>query len=84
LEADKFLMVLPHTDLGGAAIMANRLRMTLAEMAVHLPDGSPKCAPASFGCCEGTDPAEMLQIAENMLLEAKHSGRNSVRGAHTS
>lgn len=77
-EKNTFIVLLPHTDIRGARIFAERLRQTYAELPILLPNGTPVVAPASFGCAQGADAAEILSEATDFLLSAKRSGGNSV------
>lgn len=76
---DEFLVLLPHTDLKGAALFAERLRMTFAEMPVVLPNGTPATTSASFGCAQGTDVTALTASVEERVIDAKRSGRNVVK-----
>lgn len=77
-DGDEFLLVLPHTPVNGAVVLADRLRLTLAEMPVRLPDGSSVAVTASFGCAQGTHPTILLDAAAGHLGKAKRAGRNAV------
>jgi diguanylate cyclase (GGDEF)-like protein len=76
---EEFLLVLPHTGLAGAHVLATTLRARLAELKVT-PLGAP--VTASFGVAP-IEPAYGIQAAiaaaDQALYEAKAGGRDQVR-----
>jgi two-component system, cell cycle response regulator len=78
---DEFLIVLPHTRVEGAKVLAERLRLTLSDVPVPMPDGGTRGAPASFGCAQGTDLDAVVHLAGDMMQQAKRAGGNVVRYA---
>ncbi len=69
---EEFVIVMPHTDLAGAAIFAERLR---AQVAARLS------VTVSGGVTVGQDgdtPETMIARADNALYAAKAAGRNRV------
>jgi two-component system, cell cycle response regulator len=78
---EEFLVLLPETDAPGACRVAERLRSGLHREKVTY-DGREIRFTASFGCAafEGGDPFELLERADKRLYEAKHAGRDGVRG----
>ena len=81
---EEFVLVLPGTDLGGAASLAERIRVALAGRTVLAADGTPIPVTASFGVA-GNPPArtasELFAAADEALYEAKRGGKNRVETA---
>ncbi|HNX93631.1 MAG TPA: diguanylate cyclase [Holophaga sp.] len=81
---DGFACVLPETDTLGAVSVAEHLRAEINALAIR-NEGSD-VAPfitASLGIAtgmplEGTEPENLLAIAERQLVAAKQAGRNRV------
>lgn len=77
---EEFMLLLPHTTAEGAGILAERLRLRIAEMPVSIGDREIRVT-ASFGVRElapGGDAERMLIDADGALYEAKQRGRNCV------
>jgi len=80
---EELALVLPQTDLDGAATRAEGLRQKL-EGFDHLCDQSTLRATASFGIAttpfpgEAPSPPALLRRADEALFEAKRGGRNRV------
>ena len=81
IGGEEFVVLLPETDLDGAAIVAERLRCELEHMPIP-ESGDSLYVTASFGVAEAsaeTDTVEtFLARADRALYSAKHSGRNGV------
>ena len=80
---EEFAMLLPNTVGEPAAFMANRLRKTLAETRyTGLGLARDVAITISMGVAHyplnGTDPSELLEVADRSLYMAKNSGRNKV------
>lgn len=79
---EELLVLMPETDQGGAAIMAERLRSAVEALVLEDPQGQPLRVSASFGvaCCpsDGQDPAQLMAAADQALYASKHGGRNRV------
>jgi len=80
---EEFVVLLPETDLEGAAGVAERLRKRVEGLGLaHV--GSPnEIVTASFGVAvslpgNGASPDALIAAADLALYEAKHSGRNRV------
>jgi diguanylate cyclase (GGDEF)-like protein len=75
---EEFLAILPETDLKGAVVAAERIRLAMSET------GNPGLAvrpmTASIGVAQyhGEDEKEFINIADALLYKAKQSGRNTV------
>ena len=80
MGGEEFAVLMPSTDLHGAAQMAERLRLAVAAMTVQLPSATLHLT-ASFGCSEldgSCDVTSVLAIADKALYAAKRGGRNKV------
>jgi len=82
---EEFLVLLPDTDTVRAAIVAERLRSNLAELAVPVAAGRVEVT-ASFGVATlrtvvpapQAALAELIKKADQALYRAKEAGRNRV------
>ncbi len=81
LGGEEFVMLLPHTDVAGAAVVAERLRVQLAATDVEAGPhrfgltatlGVSELRPADAGI------ADLIQRADAALYSGKHGGRNRV------
>ncbi len=85
---EEFVALLPETKLGGAIAVAEGIRS--AVTALNIPHASSKTAAhvtVSLGvACTvphlDTDPATLLEIADQQLYAAKTDGRNRVKGVN--
>jgi diguanylate cyclase (GGDEF)-like protein len=78
---EEFALLLPSTDLAGAAQVAERIRGALEGRLVVTADGERIRITASFGvaACPGAGSAdELLESADAALYEAKRGGKNRV------
>ncbi len=75
------MIMLPETDLNYAEAMAKRLAEHLSHIAISC-NGNSVNITASIGCCtvsgEHESIYEVLEHADQALLEAKRRGRNCV------
>jgi len=81
LGGEEFAILLPDTDVGGAALFAERLRLTIAREGPRLPDPN-RSATVSIGVSTAemaTTLQELLKQADAALYQAKNAGRNAVR-----
>lgn len=78
---EEILIVLPATDHAGAAILADRLRAAIADVAVEF-EGQRINTSASLGVATSgpgqLDRDELVRRADRRLYEAKRGGRNRV------
>jgi len=81
---EEFLCLLPETERAEARIIADRLRLAIAETPVET-GGGPVSVTASLGfSCfpeDGTELNKLVAAADGALYQAKASGRNRAVGA---
>lgn len=84
---EEIAVLLPHTGLGDAALLAERIRKRIAATPVELPAGERVQLTVSIGVSElQEDPnrdhdflaARLLEHADQALYQAKADGRNRV------
>lgn len=80
---EEFVIVMPDTDLSFALMVAERLRLYVADQPFELEIGPKKLnLTISIGvaCSETSDetPAELMRRADQALYRAKRDGRNRV------
>lgn len=76
---EEFLICLPGADYAAAAEIVERLRLSLDELPVLLPDDTSLPLTASFGLClvdRGTVLKQTIEHADRALYRAKREGRN--------
>lgn len=82
LGGEEFAIMLPETNLGGAILVAERLRQQVATQAIDIDDGQTVQCTLSIGvaCLDNamTDLEKLLHCADTALYSAKNSGRNKV------
>jgi diguanylate cyclase (GGDEF)-like protein len=78
---EEFVVLLPGTDIAGAAVVAERIRAALESTSVAGPKG-PLRLTASLGVAvmkgQAGSEQSLLQRADAALYEAKRAGRNRV------
>lgn len=80
IGGEEFAVLMPGTDVAGALIVCERLRVAVEEAEVHTPTGVIRPS-VSIGVIErgaDEDSALMLLRADNALYRAKENGRNRV------
>jgi diguanylate cyclase len=82
---EEFAVILPDTDAEEAAVVAERLRATVAALE---PDWAPPGAPQltlsggiAFATSGRTDFSQLMVQADQALYLAKNSGRNRIETA---
>jgi diguanylate cyclase (GGDEF)-like protein len=80
---EEFLLVLPETDIAGAASVAEKIRTLVQKTAVPMDDGSLVRVTISIGLAAVSDHEKptarhLIAAADRSLYEAKNSGRNRV------
>ena len=78
---EEFVVLMPHTDLAQAGVVAERMRMALADKVI---EPLPEPATASFGVAQlgpSEDGESLLARADRALYAAKEAGRDRVVAA---
>jgi diguanylate cyclase (GGDEF)-like protein len=78
---EEFALILPGTDLEGAAQVAERIRVALAEREILSVDGAPLHVTASFGVATSgatTTVQQLVEAADESLYRAKRAGKDRV------
>ena len=79
---EEFVMLLPHTDVSGALLVAEKMRAEVAS-APMTTDAGPVSITLSAGVAchpaDGFGQATLLAAADAALYEAKRAGKNCVR-----
>jgi diguanylate cyclase (GGDEF)-like protein len=81
---EEFLMLLPHTDLEQATIVAEKLRVAIASQRVTAVSGAQLQLSASLGVAAHANDSSLEALiwrADKALYQAKNSGRNQVKQA---
>jgi diguanylate cyclase (GGDEF)-like protein len=86
---EEFLLVLPETELAGAAHLAEKIRARIEQLGIPLEDGEILRVTLSIGVAsradvrgDGTTRARpLLSAADAALYAAKRAGRNRVETA---
>jgi diguanylate cyclase (GGDEF)-like protein len=83
---EELAVILPQTDLGGAELLAERMRATIEGLTVKRLDGHGVLrVTASFGVASlprsATDKESLIAAADAALYRAKRAGKNRVERA---
>jgi diguanylate cyclase (GGDEF)-like protein len=78
---DEFVLILPETDLNGAALVADKIRVDISRLALA-HDRAVMRTTASIGLVtfpeDGRTAAELLRRADLAMYEAKRRGRDQI------
>lgn len=85
---EEMAVILPQTDAGGAAMLAERMREAIERLEVRRLDGQGVLKlTGSFGVAavpaSATDKRHLIAVADEALYRAKRSGKNRVERAET-
>ncbi|MCL2690365.1 MAG: diguanylate cyclase [Chitinispirillia bacterium] len=80
---EEFVMLLPNTDIDGAAEVAEKVREQIAALVILTEDGTKTTVTVSIGVNSvipdaDTSIADFVSNADQALYKAKESGRNRV------
>jgi diguanylate cyclase (GGDEF)-like protein len=80
---EEFVLVLPETDLAGAAAVAERIRASMAEYQhLPVPGEGPVTQTVSLGVAvypqHATTTARLVEAADIAMYDAKRRGKNQV------
>ena len=78
---EEFVILLPETELSGAALIANRLRHLVADTAIAQDQGTSISVTVSVGVASiGPNESweDLLNRADKAMYQAKNNGRNRV------
>ncbi len=81
---EEFALVLPNTSPGGARLVAEKLRQTVAGLKIpHIAPSEGASLTISIGLSTltpqpGDDCRQLISAADKGLYQAKHNGRNQV------
>ena len=83
MGGEEFAVLLPETDTEGARVVADRLRLEIAQCLHEPEDAEAFRVTASLGVATlepGSELTveELMQSADEALYQAKHLGRNRV------
>ena len=80
IGGDEFAVLLPHTDLEGARVVARRLLTQSLEPTLRIGDGEPVSFSGGLSSLPelGLGPAELFSQADAALYAAKRGGRTEV------
>ena len=86
MGGEEFAVLLPQTDLKGAAELAERTRTAIQELRIpRLDEGPDLRVTSSFGVAavpgSASDKQGLIAVADAALLRAKRAGKNRVERA---
>jgi diguanylate cyclase (GGDEF)-like protein len=80
---EEFVVLLPHTDLSGAMLVAERIRKNIEDTVIVCPDKRGEKITISIGVntqtpVQNSSIDSFISIADSALYKAKETGRNKV------
>jgi diguanylate cyclase (GGDEF)-like protein len=76
---DEFAIILPHTDLGGACSVADRILQKVRALSIPADDEGTICCSISLGIADyqtsDATAADVIRRADERLYEAKRAGK---------
>jgi two-component system cell cycle response regulator len=85
IGGEEFVVVMPETNLGGATIVADRLRLAVADEPFVIANGEKLPVTVSVGLAVTGQPEDTLEAllkrVDDALYAAKNGGRNRVVAA---
>src|SRR5438105_2197655 len=82
LGGEEFVVVMPETNLSGAAVVADRLRLAVCEQPFNLPNGELVPVTISIGVAITGHPEDTLEAllkrVDDALYAAQNGGRHRV------
>lgn len=80
---EEFAVLLPHTDLAGARLVAERIRQAVYEQGLVHAESPAGVVTVSIGVhslvpIEANGPQQLVEMADGALYRAKNAGRNRV------
>lgn len=80
MGGEEFVLLLPDTAQSGASHVADCIKSCLEQLAIHHPASVTGFLTVSIGAVSwqtpATDGAQLFQVADKLLYQAKSAGRN--------
>jgi diguanylate cyclase (GGDEF)-like protein len=82
---EEFACLLPSTDLAGAMRVANRIQSSINQLSIpHAYSPVARVVTLSYGVAvmvpeSGKEWIELVKLADELLYEAKHCGKNQIK-----